>query len=96
MSIVIKIPQSISSTYDGYAKLLEIFRYYVDADNDLSFIVMDFRGNTWFEANLLPIVYAFVDYGHEQFRIESRYDNQENCKLHKLLKKIILQNYVSI
>ncbi|MDE7157232.1 MAG: hypothetical protein K2O02_04675, partial [Lachnospiraceae bacterium] len=85
MEIEIKIPQSIDSTYDGYSKLLEIFKCFLEPPEKLKLVVMNFRGNTWFEANLLPIVYAFVEYGYEIFQIESGYDNQTGCKLHKLL-----------
>lgn len=85
MKIEIKIPQSINSTYDGYAKLFEIFQCYLKPPERLKLIVTNFRGNTWFEANLLPIVYAFVEYGYVEFQIDSGYDNQEDCQLHKLL-----------
>ncbi len=49
------MPQAIHSTYQGYLDLLEIFQCYVDERNAYSEITMNFRGNTWFDANLLPI-----------------------------------------
>mgnify|MGYP004492319135 FL=1 len=80
------IPQAIHSTYEGYLELFKTFQCYVkDVPDDLTDIVMDFRGNTWFDANLLPIVYAFAEYGQNKHNINSRYENQTNCKLHKLL-----------
>ncbi len=83
----IKIPQSIKSTYEGYAKLLKEFSVYVDASDDLEKVTMDFRGNTWFEANLLPIVYAYAEYGYVKQNIISGYDNQLDCKLHEILER---------
>lgn len=79
------MPQAIHSTYQGYLDLLEIFQCYVDERNAYSEITMNFRGNTWFDANLLPIIYAYVEYGQTKYNIVSRYDNQLDCNLHRLL-----------
>ena len=82
----IMIPQSIHSTYEGYSELLGTFQCYVkDVPSDLERIVMNFRRNTWFDANLLPIIYAFAEYGDKEHGIQSMYDNQSECKLHKIL-----------
>lgn len=80
---VITIPQAVHSTFKGYASLLDLFSCY--QDDMLDRIVMNFRGNTWFDANLLAIIYAYVDFGTRIHGIESAYDNQLDCKLHKLL-----------
>ena len=83
---VIIIPQSIRSTYEGYSKLFKTFQCYIkEVSDDLTDIVMDFRKNTWFDANLLPVVYAFAEYGQCNYNINSKYENQSNCRLHKLL-----------
>ena len=83
---VIIIPQAIHSTYEGYSELFKTFQCYIkDVPSDLKDIVMDFRKNTWFDANLLPIVYAFAEYGQYKYHINSRYENQPNCKLHQIL-----------
>ena len=68
----IVMPEAIHSTYQGYLDLLETFHCYVDERNAYSEITMNFRENAWFDANLLP-------------SIVSRYDNQLDCNLHRLL-----------
>lgn len=80
--IVIKIPQSVRSDYKGYYSLLSNFRWYLDCD--ASEITLNFRANTWFDANLLPIVYAYIRHGKKS-GIGSVYDNQRDCPLHRLL-----------
>lgn len=85
-SRTIIIPQAIHSTYEGYSELFEAFQCYIkDVPDDLTNVVMDFRKNTWFDANLLPIIYAFAEYGQHNHNINSQYENQVNCKLHELL-----------
>ena len=81
----IVMPEAIHSTYQGYLDLLETFHCYVDERNAYSEITMNFRENAWFDANLLPIIYAYVEYGQTKYSIVSRYDNQLDCNLHRLL-----------
>ena len=83
MEHIITIPRAIHSDFEGYASLLELFQCYID--DDLSSIVMDFRGNTWFDSNLLSIIYAYVVYGKQKDDIKSIYRNQQDCRLNKLL-----------
>lgn len=80
--VCIKMPSSISSNFDGYNRLINLFSCYQKADVDK--IEIDFRANAWFEANLLPIVYAYVDYGSRKFKIISVYIYKETSKLHQL------------
>ena len=83
MERVIIIPQCIRSTFEGYEKILELFECY--QTNNWKEIGMDFRGNTWFDANLLAIIFAYVYYGMKTYGIKSAYNNQHTCKLHELL-----------
>lgn len=85
LDINIYIPQAVHSTQEGFAELLRIFSVYLDDKNDNKEIIVDFKANTWFDANLLPIVYAYVYYGQNMHHITSRYSNQPNDKLHRLL-----------
>lgn len=83
---IITIPKDIYSTYEGYIELLRIFQCYVQyQQQDFEEVILDFYENTWFDANLLPIVYAFVEYGYGKYNIKSKYRNQPECKLHKIL-----------
>lgn len=77
------IPQAIHSTFDSYETLLEIFNCYTIHDE--IDIVINFRKNTWFDANLLAILYAYVVFGAKTYHILSSYNNQFNCPLHKVL-----------
>lgn len=77
------LPQAIHSTFESYEELLELFNCYTNDEIDT--IIMSFRKNTWFDANLLPILYAYVVYGNNLHNIKSAYDNQCNCPLHKVL-----------
>lgn len=77
------IPQAVHSNYEGYKYLLEIAKTYMENDSETK-IVLDFRANTWFDANLLAVIYAIVEFGRKN-NIQSAYSNQKNCKLHKLL-----------
>lgn len=79
------IPQAIHSTQEGFSKLFDTFKVYLDSKNEHKKIILDFKSNTWFDANLLPIVYAFIIYGKDYYNIESEYSNQPKDKLHKLL-----------
>ncbi len=81
--ICITVPQAIHSTFEGYESLLALFSCYQASDIDK--VVMNFRANTWFDANLLAVVYAYVDYGMRIRNIKSAYDNQFDCRLHGLL-----------
>lgn len=81
----ITIPQSITSTYEGYAKLLELFDIYLNPQKNVTTVITDFRANTWFEANLLPIVYAYIQYGKMNNNLKSIYENQLNSRLHDIL-----------
>lgn len=83
--INIKIPQAVHSTKNGFSELFRIFSAYLNSENRKKVITVDFRANTWFDANLLPIVFAFVFYGQKNYEIESRYSNQPDDKLHRLL-----------
>lgn len=78
----ITIPQAIHSTFDSYETLLEIFNCYTYDNID---VIINFRGNTWFDANLLAILYAYVVFGLKNNGILSSYDNQLNCPLHRVL-----------
>ncbi len=77
------IPQAIHSTFKSYDELLNLFSCYL-SDN-INTIIMNFRKNTWFDANLLPIIYGYVVFGRMKFNIESAYNNQNDCKLHQVL-----------
>ena len=79
----ILIPQAIHSTFESYEKLLSLFNCYFD--KNINKILISFRKNTWFDSNLLPVLYAYVIYGNKMYRIESMYDNQLDCPLHKVL-----------
>lgn len=77
------IPQAIHSTFESYDELLELFSCYTD--NNIDTIIMNFKKNTWFDANLLPIIYGYVVFGRINHDINSAYNNQTNCPLHKVL-----------
>lgn len=83
--INILIPQAIHSTKDGFSQIFGTFSLYLDSANAGKNITLDFRGNTWFDANLLPVIYAFVVYGQRNYDISSGYSNRTTDKLHKLL-----------
>lgn len=83
MNKTIRIPQAVHSTFDGFAALLNIVNHYIDSKKDDT-IILDFQANTWFDANLLPVVYAIVEFGRLK-NVTSSYLNQHNCKLHELL-----------
>ncbi len=78
----ITIPQAIHSTFDSYETLIEIFNCYTYDGID---VIINFRKNTWFDANLLAILYAYVVFGLKTHNILSSYDNQLHCPLHKVL-----------
>lgn len=77
------LPQAIHSTFESYEELLELFNCYTNDEIDI--ITMNFRKNTWFDANLLPIIFAYALFGKQKHNIESTYNNQFNCPLHKVL-----------
>lgn len=77
------LPQAIHSTFESYETILELFNCYLTDEFDI--VIMNFRTNTWFDANLLPMLYAYVVYGESLHSIKSAYDNQKNCPLHKVL-----------
>ena len=79
----IKIPQSIHSNYKGFQELLSIAQDYGDSCSG-DRVILDFKANTWFDANLLPVIYAVVYLGNEK-GIAGAYSNQNTCRLHKLL-----------
>lgn len=79
------IPQAIHSTKEGFIKLFSTMADFIDSDNESNTIIVDFKRNTWFDANLLPIVYAFMYYGHKNYNIQGGYSNQPDDKFHKLL-----------
>lgn len=82
----VRVPNVVCSDYNSYAKLLEMFNCYLNEDcRQYDYICTNFRENTWFDANLLPIVFAYVKYGNEKFNIKSIYDNQKDCEFHKLM-----------
>jgi len=63
--------------------LLNITKNYIDGEKNDT-ITLDFQANTWFDANLLPVIYAIVEFGRGK-GITSLYLNQPDCKLHRLL-----------
>jgi len=77
------IPQAIHSTFKSYDELLSLFSCYTNDNIDT--IIMNFRKNTWFDANLLPIIYGYAVYGGLKHNIRTAYDNQNDCKLHQVL-----------
>lgn len=79
----IRIPQAIHSDFNGFAALLDIIKCYIDSEENDS-IILDFRANTWFDANLLPVIFAIVKFGQEK-GVASLYSNQPDCKLNRLL-----------
>lgn len=79
------IPQAIHSTKEGFIQLFSTMADFMNSDNKSNTIIVDFKKNTWFDANLLPIVYAFMYYGNKNYNIQVRYSNQTNDKFHKLL-----------
>lgn len=79
----IVIPQAIHSTFESYDELLSLFNCYTK--NNFDTIIMNFRKNTWFDSNLLPIIYGYVVYGEVNHNIRSAYNNQNYCKLHQVL-----------
>lgn len=82
---IVVIPQAIHSTKEGFIKLFRTLEAFMDSANKGKTIVVDFKSNTWFDANLLPVIYAFMEYGYEKLKIKSAYSNQPYDKLHKLL-----------
>lgn len=76
------LPQAIHSTFDSYEILLDLFSCYTYQKNTT--IITNFKGNTWFDANLLPVIYAYIAYGQKYLGIKSLYKNQLNCSLHKV------------
>lgn len=83
MKQTIRIPQAIHSTFDGFVALLSIAKHYIDSRKDDA-IILDFQANTWFDANLLPVIFAIIEFGRLK-GVTSSYLNQQDCKLHKLL-----------
>lgn len=79
----IRIPQAVHSDYSGFSALLDIAETYMNSKSGTK-VVLDFLANTWFDANLLPVIYSIVEYG-KQRNVESSYSNQRSCTLHKLL-----------
>lgn len=79
----IRIPQAIHSNFSGFTELLNIIKRYIDGEKNDTF-TLDFRANTWFDANLLPVIFAIVEFGRTK-GIDSSYLNQTHCKLHELL-----------
>ena len=64
--IILKLPQSVSSNYSGFSSLLEICSPYLIEAHARESIVLDFTHNSWFEANLLPILYAYMIEGQDR------------------------------
>lgn len=84
--IILKLPQSVSSNYSGFSSLLEICSPYLIEAYARESIVLDFTHNSWFEANLLPILYAYMIEGHK-IGIVSEYRNNHDSKLTDLLTR---------
>ncbi len=82
MTIQIIIPKSIKSNYTGYRDLLNLASIYNICTQDTS-VVLNFKENTWFDANLLPALYAIVELGRQK-GVTSIYRNQHDCTLTKL------------
>ncbi len=79
------MPQAIHSDKKGFSELFKTLSPFLDPSNRENELILDFYKNTWFDANLLPALYAFVDYGRRLYGINCIYHNQFNDKLHKLL-----------
>ena len=79
----IRIPQAVHSDLKGFQDLLAIVKIYLEVESGTK-ITLDFHANTWFDANLLPVIYSVVELGRQR-DIKSSYSNQHSCKLHKLL-----------
>lgn len=82
---IIEIPQAIHSTKEGFNILFESLKFFLDNKYINKTIVVDFKKNTWFDANLLPVLYAFIAYGHQKLNIQGEYRNHSEDKLHKIL-----------
>lgn len=83
-TLILYIPQSVTSDYKGYSSLLELCNPYLNVNLAQSQIVLDFKKNIWFEANLLPVLYAYMVEGHK-FGITSMYRNQNGDKFTDIL-----------
>lgn len=79
----ISIPETIHSTFESYKELLCLFRCYTD--ENIGKVRINFTHNTWFDSNLLPILYAYVTYGSKKYKIDSMYNNHLNSPFHKVL-----------
>lgn len=79
----ILIPKTIYSTFESYNNLLRLFNRYT-IHNNVNRIIMNFQKNTWFDANLLPLLYAYVILGASH-GVKSSYDNDFSCPFHKVL-----------
>lgn len=79
----INIPRSVHSDFAGYKQLLDIVDIYNQTSKGTT-ILLNFKPNTWFDANLLPVIYSIVEIGRKS-GVTSTYFNQPNCKLHELL-----------
>lgn len=79
------MPQAVHSTKEGFNQLFCTMDAFMDSENESKTIIVDFKRNTWFDANLLPVVYAFMYYGRKKYNIQGGYSNQSTDKFHKLL-----------
>lgn len=82
---LIKMPKKICSTYDGYSNLINNFNKYTQDEFKNSTICIDFSDNNWFDSNLLPIIYGYVEYGVKFLNISSQYKRSASNKLHELM-----------
>lgn len=83
----ITIPKSIRSDFNGYKNLLDGFSYYLDSSSSGNELIINFAQNIWFDANLSPIIYAYVFLGQTERNIVSSYQNRRNSKLEDLFRR---------
>lgn len=69
------IPKKVDSNFDGYNGLVTSLNRLLDCQYKSA--IVDFTKNTWFDANLLPIVYAYV------YKRKSISDIPIKCKFNK-------------
>ena len=61
----IRIPQAVHSDLKGFQDLLAIVKIYLEVESGTK-ITLDFHANTWFDANLLPVIYSVVELGRQR------------------------------
>ena len=81
----ITIPSNISSTYEGYKLLVNLFQRVKDIS--LSEIIFDFSHNKWFEANLAAVFGAII------YHTDKNMNNIRFVNLSGKVEEILQKNY---